>query len=47
MKAEIKSVESLYTRLKKKYDSNPHQTVGTVLCSLELILKQLKDLDKS
>ena len=46
MKAEIKSTEALYNKLQKKYDANPHQTVGTILCSLELILIQLKELDK-
>ena len=46
MKAEIKSTEALYKKLQKKYDSAPNQTVGTILCSLELIIFQLKELDE-
>ena len=45
MKSEIKSIESLITKLTKTYDSKPHQTIGTIIVSLELILKQLIKLN--
>ena len=45
MKAELKSAEVLYAKLQKKYQMKPDQTLGTVLCSMELIIKQLKQLD--
>ena len=47
MKAELKSAEALYTKLQKKYDLKKDQTLGTVLCSMELIIQQLKQLDEN
>lgn len=44
MKTELKSAQTLYAKLQKKYEDKPHQTLGTVLCSMELVIKQLQEL---
>jgi hypothetical protein len=46
MKTEIKAAETLHAKLTKKYESAPDQTIGSIICSVELVIQQLKKLDE-
>ena len=46
MKTEIKAAETLHAKLTKKYNEAPNQKIGSILCSLELVIQDLKKLDK-
>ena len=43
---ELKAAESLLSKLNKKYSKEPHQTLGTAIIDMELLIMRLKELNQ-
>ena len=40
--SEIKSLTTIKNKLQKKYNANPDQTLGSILTSMDLLIRQLR-----